>query len=324
MEIPEFIQEETPTDPSATYYIYLSLFVPEFPQKNAEIVLNLFLNGSTEVTKEVAVTFSKYPHSYQLSFSRCALYFPDKFTLLSLERLSLLLMKSGRPHLQNDGIKLSSFITNPTSPRDLFTSIVTSGPYLSTIEAARSSWSTALKILNSMNEENKFHTLRLVLESPETPEATLCVIIQELKRIIHSSKSGLFRSPMVGNTLLPLIMNPNVTRNPVGKTELLVTSLNFLQYLLIVDKRIHCFALFGNQNQMKNIQKAVDEVKVALKKSKSDNEKPKEKILENMKKVNFGKELTRNDIDKVVESTNLSIARVQFNVELIEEVLNAN
>lgn len=322
------------------YNIFISLYATTLTKEIADRIFPYFMKLEdndkieTVVTESIAKKFFTLTIPYQLSFARCAIIYPEKFKYLSLERVSKILIESDSSALQNDGIKILSSVSSPSDPRELFVSIVKTGPFLSTAEAAQSAWNQALALLSNMKDEDRFFSYQAALESPEKSggqisggcglcEASLSAIAHQLEREVSGAKNGgIFRSPMVSTNLLPLILDPSILSSPTGKVEATLTILNFLNLLLMIDRKKHCFRLFESSDMMNNIQKRIDQVKEALKSARKENEKPKEKILEGMKKVNFGQDMSMIDVDAVIKATNISISRVQFAINEIQDVID--
>lgn len=304
-----FFNVNRPKNPHCTYFTFLSILINEINEEIATGTEEIFLGNDEAATKEVATQFSKLPTSYQFSCARCASLHPDKFIPFSLERLALLLLNSSR-HFRKDGVVLSSKITNPSDPSTLFRTVISVGPYLPAIEDAKHALEVSLDILHTMNDENRFHSMRIALES-EIPEATRSAITHELSKEIRTNKTGIFRSYMVG-TLIPLVVPHYYLTSPVAKTESLLTGLNFVLFVLLLDRRVRTLGVFGSQEGMKTIQKMIETVKKSLAKASKDNEKSDKEMHDQMKKVNFGEEVKLDDIPKIREGSNSAIRRVKF------------
>lgn len=327
------------------YNIFISLYVSVFTKELADRIFPFFLkiddneeqnkNAEQIITQAIAKKFFTLTIPYQLSFARCAVIYPEKFKNLSLERMSKLLLQSNSPALQNDGIKILSSVSSPSDPRELFVSIVRTGPFLSTAEAAQNAWHQALALISNMRDEDRFFSYQAALEIPDKSngaqfsggcglcDASLSAITHQLEREVSNAKNGgIFRSPMISTNLLPLILDPSILSAPTGKVETTLTILNFLNLLLMLDRKKHCFRLFESSDMMSNIQTRIDQVKAALKFAKKENEKPKEKILEGMKKVNFGQDMSTINVDDIIKSTNISINRIQFTINEIQDVID--
>ena len=303
--------------------ILMSLFITTFTKELADKILPVFYGEEpieSDITQTIAKNFSSFPASYKAAFARCALIYPQKFKLLSLQRMAETLIGGNNPNLQSDGIKILSFVNSPSSPRDLFVTLVKTGPYLSTAESAQNAWKQALSILEKLNDNDRFYSYQAALESNDLPEASHSAICHQLQREIYKANGGIFRSPMI-QTILPLILEPSILTSPVGKVESTSTILNFLLFLLMSDHKYHCFRIFGTKDIIDNIEKCVRKVQTMIDRSKKDNERPDDVILKESKKVNLTENLTINDIAKIKESTSLSISRIEFILDEINTIL---
>ena len=121
---------------------------------------------------------------------------------------------------------------------------------------------------------------------------------------------------------MTLVLDPSVLASPAGKTEVLLTILNFVYLLLLIDKKKHCFRLFESSDMINNLQKRINQVKSALKTAKKENEKPKEKILQNLKKMNLGQDMSMSNVDEIIQTTNIAINRVQFTINEIQNLID--
>lgn len=328
------------------YNIFVSLYITNFTKELADRILPYFMkndndkdqNGTIEtvVTEPIAKKFFSLPVTYKLSFARCAVIYPEKFKCLSLEQLSKLLLNSYTSPLQNDGVKLLSSAGSLSNPREIFVTVVRIGPFLSTAEAAQNAWRKAISLISNLSDEERFFSYQAALENPEKSsndqfassscglcDASLSAITHQLEREISAAKNGgIFRSPMVSTNLLPLVLDPSVLASPAGKTEVLLTILNFVYLLLLIDKKKHCFRLFESSDMINNLQKRINQVKSALKTAKKENEKPKEKILQNLKKMNLGQDMSMSNVDEIIQTTNIAINRVQFTINEIQNLID--
>jgi wobble nucleotide-excising tRNase len=66
----------------------------------------------------------------------------------------------------------------------------------------------------------------------------------------------------------------------------------------------------------------LESLRNSVKQAKRDNQKPREKILKELKKVNYGEQMTLEDIDTVVQGIAAAIARLDFAMLQIQNVLD--
>ena len=263
--------------------------------------------------------FGELPHEIQIAVARAAIYNTDTMKSYGLERLVELLMKEKRAKYQESGVLLAEKITSPSSPIKLFGMITAAAPFLSTLEVAHNAWKVALNFLHKMNDEDKFHAIRLSLQDPSLAETARSALTAELQREISKNKTGIFRSPHI-TSLLGLILVPSILSAPVGNIESFMTIFNFLQFFISIDKKYRCFQCMGTPQQQ-HIMESIETAKKGIQKSKKDNQKPKEEILKTMKKSNFGEKMTLEDVAQAVETSKLSIKRAEFAIQSLEEVL---
>ncbi|OHS96145.1 hypothetical protein TRFO_37678 [Tritrichomonas foetus] len=307
-------------DEVPSYKIFISLFSSHVTNKLVDSILPTFLGDSKTVDSTVAKHFFELPPAYQISFARCATIYPDIFISLSIERITKYLFESRNPDHQRDGIELVKNISSPSSPRDLFVNILRIGPHLTKIEDAQNSWKIAKNLISNFSENDRFYSYQATLESKDLPEVAHSAICQQLEREISHSKSGIFRSPMIVN-ILPFILDISILSNLIVNLETVLTILNFLQFLLLLDRRIHCFRIFGTKEVMDNIEKCIKSVKSSLTKAIENNEKPKEEKIKGMKIMNVNSQEIDCDFDKITQSNKLSFARIQFVLNEIVDIL---
>jgi hypothetical protein len=315
-----FVAKEDPTVPP-TFHLFQALISPDLSQIKSEIILSLFFGESAELTNELYHSFWQYPISWQLAFARCAIWSAKRMRSLGLERLSLLLLHSGIPALQRDGVLIAIRIESPSTPKDLFKAIVSRGPFMPTMESAREAWQSACAILNAMNEEDRFHLIREQLEDGELPEAARSALTHKVMQEITHHKQGIFRSPLAAH-FVPLAFDSSFISSPIGKVEAVLTALNFIQFMLMIDRRQHCFRIFGNPEIMDKLDDTLGKMQVALRKATQDNQRPKEEILREMKKVQFGQTFLDTDVDLVIQQTDTSITRVKFALDSVRSVID--
>jgi hypothetical protein len=320
-QIHSFFLSKEDESVNPAFHLFQALISPELSQSKSEIVLTIFFGDSPEVTDDLYHTFWGSPISSQLAFARCAIWSAKRMKRLGLERLSLLLLNSAMPALQRDGVLIAIRIENPSAPKDLFRAIVSRGPFMPTMESARGAWQSACAILDSLNEEDRFHLIREQLESGELPEAARSALTHRAMQEITRQQQGIFRSPFAAN-FVPLALESSFVSSPVGKTEAVLTALNFIQFMLLLDRREHCFRLFGNPEIMDKLEDTLEKMGEALKKAGKENEKPKEEILREMKKVHMGKEFAEVDVDVVIQQTELSICRIKFALDSVRSVID--
>jgi len=264
-------------------------------------------------------SYSKLNEAYKLALARCACVNPNKYISIGHERLFHILMESKRNTIRLSGISFAKKI-QPSCPRDLFKSIVRVGPFLDTLESAQESWNIARGILSGMNDEEKYHCLRLALEDPEICESARAVITHEIIREMFKKGSGPFQSPLLPQLTL-LIVPPSYISSPVSKIESVITALNFIRDLLILDRKYHCYRVFGNPSSMQIIHDIIEKMKLSVTKAKKDNNKPKETILKGLKKSNLGEKMTLEDVDQIMKENDKSIVRISYAIGMIEEVI---
>ena len=264
-------------------------------------------------------SFGSLPHVVQIALARSAVFNTDEMKVYGLERLAELLLMEKRAKYQESGVLLAQKITSPSSPIKLFKMIATAAPFLSTMEVAQQAWKLALGFLHKMNDEDRFHAIRLTLEDSSLAETARSALTAELQREISKNKAGIFRSPHV-TTILGLIVIPNIISAPVANIECFMTVFNFLQFFISIDKKYRCFQCMGTPQQ-KFIMDSIEIAKKGILQSKNNTQKPKEDILKTMKKSNFGENMTLEDVKKSVESSKLSIKRAEFALKSLEDVL---
>lgn len=304
----------------AGYVVLLALVSPTLSEEQCSIMLANFLGDSSEISTELHRSFFALPIPYQLSYSRCALFFHDKMRSLSLERLALLLLDSPIAVIQQDGIKLASIVKVPSAPKKLFHAVLTKGPYMPTIDGARDAWKGAEALLDSFNDQDKYHVILEELQSYELPESSRAALTHKLLKEISANKSGIFRSPMAGH-FVTLVMPQDYVMSPVGKTESVLTALNFIKCMLLLDRKNHCFNVMGNPEPMQLLEKMTSGLTKSLKRAETDNERSNEAILNDMKKVSLGKAIEAKDIDGIKAQTRISIARIKFILMDVVELL---
>jgi NAD dependent epimerase/dehydratase family enzyme len=75
---------------------------------------------------------------------------------------------------------------------------------------------------------------------------------------------------------------------------------------------------------MEKIDDTLRQMEQSLARAARENRKPKEEILSDMQKVRFGQEIGPQDVDVVVNQTELSIARIRFTLNSIRSVINGS
>ena len=308
-------------DSPAYYSLFLALVAPEFTKEDADAFLPEFLAGATEISKELHGAFFALPVSYQLAYARCAVFYESVMRGLSLERLALLLMESPISVLEKAGVELATRVTNPTSPKDLIHAIIMKGPYMPTIEAAQSAWKAVETMLDSYSDDLRYHTIRANLEDPELPESSRSALTHRLLNEISQHKSGIFRSPLAGH-LVTLVIPGDYIASPVGKIESVLVALNFIRFMLMLDRKTYCFQIMGNQEARKILNDIVDKLEKALKRATESNKRSDEEVLKDLKKINMGQDVELKDIPQLKARTTLSIARLQFILKEVNDLLS--
>ena len=321
VQIYEVFQQGKQEDSPAYYSMFLALISPEFTKENADAFVPEFLGGAAEISKEMHAKFFALPVPYQLAYARATVFYLDIMRGLSLERLALLLMDSPISVLEKAGVELAVMVTNPTSPKDLFHAIITKGPFMPTIEAAQSAWKAAERMLDSYSEELRYHTIRGNLEDPDLPESSRSALTHRLMTEISRSKSGIFRSPLAGQ-LVTLVFAGDYLVSPVGKVESVLVALNFIRFMLLIDRKTYCFQIMGNQQARKMLDDIVEKLDKALKRASADNNRSDEEILKDLKKMNMGRDLELKDVPSLKMGTSNAVARINFVLKEIRDLLN--
>ena len=298
------MKEDKVTQP---FSLFLMLTCSDVDEKIAKMI------------KKPGDNFGKLPKEIQIAVSRAAIYNTEEMRSYGLERLAELLLKETRTKYQESGVLLVQKITSLSSPIKFFGLIVSCAPFFSTRQISQSAWQFALTILRKMNEEDRFHAIRVTLSDSNIPETGISALISELQREITKNKSGIFRSPHV-TMLLNLIILPNVISSPAAQIEAFLTIVNFLQFYISIDKKYRCFQCLGTQNQ-KIIMDAIEAAKKGIAKAKKQSKRPKDEILKDMKKSNFGENMTIEDVEKSIKCTETAIKRAEFGLSSLEEVM---
>lgn len=263
--------------------------------------------------------FSDLPEVMKIAISRAASLYPQNFRSFGLDRLCNILITNSRTSLREDGVILCSKITNPENSIKMFNSVLSVVPYLSTAEAAMGGWETCLKILHKMNVEERFHAIRLAFENHNIADTARVSLATELIKQIRNGQGTIFRSP----NLIPVvahICDPSILSSPITHVEVVISILTFLVFFLTFEKKYRCFMILGTPSE-NELQKSIELAKKGVAESEKQNNKPKEEILKNMKKSNFGENMTMDDVEKAVKATKISIARIKYSISEVEEIL---
>ena len=280
---------------------YLILLNPE--------ISKIFINDIIILNEK----FNDLSLEYKIVYSICATIEQKKFYQFGLERLSKILLNINKDIYQYYGVILISKISNPS--RELFHEIVLKCPYFGSLDNARNSWNISLNILNQMNDQDKFNCLLKSLEDPNLPDSTRSSITtQIMKEMSNSNKNSLFKSPFL-TSLINLILIEDFKINIISKSESLITSLNFIRLLILLDKKFNCYGLNSNINLIIDI---MNSLKKSIKNFKKDNEKPLELILKDLKKSNLTKNMSIEDVKNSIKNNELTINRINHLIEIIE------
>lgn len=335
IEIESYLNDPNNDQPEIIpFNIFHSLYIRELPKQIVDRILPFFLKAENNlmtdelvVTEQIAKDFFALPYSYQLSFARCSLIYPSKFKRLSAERLTMLLISRGNSFIQSDGIKLISSISSPSDARSIFVSVLHIAPFLPSSEDSRNAWQQAQALLSKMSEQDRFNSYQAAFENQNSSDSlsdpSFAALIHQIERDISSAKNGgIFRSPMVTTNLLPCALDQGIMSSPIGKTEVLLSILNFLYFILTLDSRTHCFRILDSPQMIDQITKRINQVSSAIQTAKKDNTKPKEKLLSDLKKINFGENMGMEDVDKMRSVTELAITRIAFSLNQIRNLID--
>lgn len=306
----EFLKLHSSSCPTQDYYILLALTSQRFPQDIA-----LQITPPSE-------TFSSLPACYRLAYARAAAHVPDSFRQFNLSSLSISLIESMRPFFIIDGIQLAIFLcsesTSFSDPCRVFVDIVTVGPRLPTINDARHAWMAALQILSSMSISTRYETLRSALEIDTLPETSRAALTHQVMSEANNPAATIFRSPLV-TEMLPLILRPEMIKYPTQNVEGLMTALNFLRYMLLIDRNFNCYKIYQSNEGRKYVEKMLKKLNKALNEEKTKFAN-RNSVLENMKKMEIAKNMTDADVDKTIKESELAIKRIEHVVKLIQNL----
>jgi hypothetical protein len=319
--IQAFFQPRAGPESSAAFRLFVSLLLPDLSAASADQLLHDFLGDDMALTDTLYHSFWSLPVSSRLALRRCALHFASALRSLGLERIALLLLDSGLPWLERDGVTIGCSVSDPTSPNDLFRAIVSRGPFMPTLEAARAAWAAASRLLDAMNEGERYHIIRAQLERSDLAEATRSALTHRVMAEMRRPEPGIFRSPLAAH-FLPLAFDQALFTSPTGKVEAAVTALSFVHFVLLVDRSAHCFQVLGNAEVMARIDQLVTDIRRAVVKAARDNRRRPEQILAELRKVNIGKQFAEEDAEVIVAQTEMAITRINFAIGQIQDILD--
>lgn len=274
--------------------------------------------GALERIEPPTIAFSKMSDFQKLLYSRCSIADHQKFAKISYTDAVMHLIKSKQTNLMREGILQAEKVTS--SKQQLFRAIVCAGPSLESHDEAIESWEVAKRVLRQCNDVDRFNIMTETLQDGELSDSARTVIVQEIMHEMGQQKNGIFRSPVLSSILF-LVLPDFFADNPTTKTEGLVTGLNFLRLLLCLDRKHRCYRVFGTEEGLSNIQGILRKIKAGIQKAEKNNKRPPSKILAEMKKTNFGENFTLEDVQQSIQSSQLSILRVQFAANIIERIL---
>ena len=303
------VKSEQFKDATQPFITFLILTASDVPEEIAKMM------------KKPEDSFTELPDEIKIAASRAAVYNQEEMKGYSVETMTMFLIGQARVKYQESGIKLAGKLGSSSSPVKLFNSIVEITPYLSSHEAAINAWKIAQAIHRKMGDEDKFHSIRIGLCDSKLADTARAALIAELQRDINASKGGILRSPLVGG-IINVIVSGDLVANPCGKIENFLTAINFMQFLVSLDRKFRCFQIMGTEKH-EFLRQIIEKSKKSIAKAKKENNEPMEEIMKKLKKSNFGEKMTEEDVKKGIETSNINIKRAEFALSSLEEILEA-
>ncbi|EAY21940.1 hypothetical protein TVAG_250000 [Trichomonas vaginalis G3] len=305
------------------YNVFNTPFMEEATQPYLYFMISIAPTIQQEIASQITKPediFSDLPYCMQISIARAAVFNPQQFRSYGLERLATLLLNNTRTCYKEDGITLCSQIKSPENAIKLFNNAISAAPYLCSAQSAKKGWEICLLMLHNMTTEDRFHSIRISFENKNITDSARISLTNELIKQIRNGQGTIFRSPSVIQ-IAALICNPSILSSPVTHSEVVISIFAFLTFIVTLERKYRCFMLLGCPSE-KELRNSIEITKKGINESEKQNNRPKEEILKNMKKSNFGENMTMDDVEKAVKSTQIIIARIKFAISEFESILN--